>query len=395
MWIKGLWVLLVIAWLLNGLAAPVWAKKADAFVFGLLLAGPADDDSWNQAHHDGGRIVEKRVPGSRMIFIDNVNPSAQPEVDISMHVDELVSDDARLVIATAAYMNVEILRAARRYPGVHFVLIGGDDVITGKAPQNLSNLMGRMTVGQMMAGFAAALTTRTGKIGYLGAQNTEQGRRQAAACYQGARYGWEKVLKKKPAALTFTVTWTGHWYNVPGEVLAPQQATRQLFEAGCDVVVSGIRTVEVLQVADQMRSEDLQLWAIAYDDVGTCDKANAVCLGAPHFNWGPGYIRLVTASRSGTWRSEWLWLEPDWIDMNDAQTSPIGFFAGPALTEDAWMQLDAFAQDLGAGRVNLFKGPLAYRDGSAFLRPGERASDKKLWYIKQVLQGMQVLDGGR
>ena len=379
----------VLAWLLIASAMPVWAKQTTTFVFGLLLDGPVDDGSWNQAHYEGGLLAQKLVPGSRMIFIDNVNPVARPGVKISTYIDELVANNARLIIATSAAMKSGIRQAARRYPETHFVLIGGDDVITGKAPKNLSNLMGRMTVGQMMAGFAAAMTTRTGKIGFVGALNTEQGRRQAAACYLAARYGWEKVRKKNLAEFRFAVRWVGHWFHVPGVTQDPDQITRKLFESGCDVVVSGIRTPEVLEVAGRIRDAESPLWAISYDDIGSCEAAAEVCLGTPYVSWGPGYIRLLRASISGGWRSEWLWLGPNWKDMNDGQSSSVGFVVGQALTEDAWMQLDAFGKELGAGRVNLFKGPLAYRDGSAFLRPGEKASDKKVWYMKQLLQGME------
>ena len=61
--------------------------------------------------------------------------------------------------------------------------------------------MGRMEYGKMMAGFAAALTTQTGKIGYLGPLINEETRRLAASAYLGARYAWETVLKKDPQDL--------------------------------------------------------------------------------------------------------------------------------------------------------------------------------------------------
>ena len=46
------------------------------------------------------------------------------------------------------------------HPETYFIHVSGDDVLTGKASGNLSNIMGRMGYGKMMAGFVAALTTR-------------------------------------------------------------------------------------------------------------------------------------------------------------------------------------------------------------------------------------------
>ena len=58
---------------------------------------------------------------------------------------------------------------------------------------NLSNIMGKMEYGKMIAGGAAALTTQTGKIGYLGPLINDETRRLAASVYLGARYCLDRV----------------------------------------------------------------------------------------------------------------------------------------------------------------------------------------------------------
>lgn len=49
------------------------AEKSN--IFGLLLVGPYNDHGWSQAHFDAGKYVEKMVPGTKMIYIDKVNPA--------------------------------------------------------------------------------------------------------------------------------------------------------------------------------------------------------------------------------------------------------------------------------------------------------------------------------
>ncbi|MCU0585938.1 MAG: BMP family ABC transporter substrate-binding protein [Desulfobacterales bacterium] len=369
---------------------PPGAGAADKpFTFGLLLVGPYNDHGWSQAHYEGGRYVEKMVPGAKMIYIDKVNPADRPGVTIPQLVDDMVEKGARLIIANSDDMKDGTREAARQHPEIYFLHISGDDVLSGKAPANLSNLMGRMEYGKMMAGFAAALTTQTGKIGYLGPLINEETRRLAASAFLGARYAWEMVLKKRPEELKFQVTWIGFWFNIPGVTSDPTQVANTFFNTGHDVVISGIDTTEALTVAGKKKKEGRSAWAVPYDYVGACQAAPEVCLGVPYFNWGPAYVPFVKAAMNDTWKQAWLWIGPDWKEINNPDTSLVGFAVGNALPAAARPALDAFIKDLGTGAVNLFKGPLVYQDGTVFVKAGETASDKQIWHMEQLLLGMQ------
>jgi simple sugar transport system substrate-binding protein len=366
----------------------VAAATGKPFNFGMLLVGPYNDRGWSQAHYEAGHYVEEKIPGTKMIYIDKVNPADRPGITIPQLVDDLVEKGAQLVIANSDDMKDGIREAALLHPKTFFIHVSGDDVLTGKAPQNLANIMGRMVYGKMMAGFAAALTTQTGRIGYLGPLVNEETRRLAAACYLGARYAWEKVLNKNPNDLSFQVTWIGFWFNIPGVTADPTQVAQNFVNSRHDVIISGIDTTEALVVARQKRQEGKKVWAIPYDYKGACAGAEAVCLGVPYFNWGPGYVSFIESIMNGTWKQEWLWVGPDWADINDPDTSNVGFLAGPALSPSAKAHLDTFIEALGARKIQLFKGPLDYQDGSPFLKAGEVATDQQVWYMEQLLKGM-------
>jgi simple sugar transport system substrate-binding protein len=371
------------------LLSPVRAMAIDKqFVFGMLLVGPYNDHGWSQAHYDAGRYMEGKVPGAKMIYIDKVNPADRPGITIPQLVDDLVEKGAQLIIGNSDDMKDGIREAALLHPKTYFIHVSGDDVLTGKAPKNLSNIMGRMEYGKMMAGFAAALTTRTGKIGYLGPLVNEETRRLVASCYLGARYAWEKILNKNAKDLSFQVTWIGFWFNIPGVTSDPTQVAQNFVNTGYDVIISGIDTTESLVVARQKSQEGKKIWAIPYDYKGACSGAGEVCLGVPYFNWGPAYVNFVKAIMDGKWKQEWLWLGPDWKDINDPDTSTVGFLPGPALPQSVETSLDSFIKDLATGKVQLFKGPLDYQDGTPFLKTDEVASDQQVWYMKQLLKGM-------
>ena len=357
-------------------------------IFGLLLVGPYNDHGWSQAHYEGGKYVEEKLAGTKMIYIDKVNPADRPGVTIPQLVDDMVEKGAKLIIANSDDMKDGTREAAMMNPGVHFIHISGDDVLTGKASKNLSNLMGRMEYGKMMAGFVAAMTTKTGKIGYLGPLINEETRRLAASAYLGAKYAWEKILKKDPKNLKFQVTWIGFWFNIPGVTADPTQVAQNFYNTGYDVVISGIDTTEAVVVAGQKKQQGKNVWAIPYDYLGACGDASDVCLGVPYFNWGPGFIKFINAAMSGNWKSEWDWQGPDWKDINNPDTSAVGFTVGPAMSKTVKDALDAFVSDLGQNKIDLFKGPLNYQDGSVFIKAGETASDKQIWYMEQLLEGM-------
>ncbi len=368
---------------------PAYTLAADKpFTFGLLLVGPYNDHGWSQAHFEAGKYVEKMIPGVKMIYIDKVNPADRAGVTVPQLVDDMVEKGASLIIANSDDMKDGTREAALLHPKIKFLHISGDDVLTGKAPKNLSNLMGRMEYGKMMAGFAAALTTRTGKIGYLGPLINEETRRLAASCYLGAKHAWENILKKDVDLLKFQVTWIGFWFNIPGVTADPTQVAHNFFNTGYDVVVSGIDTTEALVVAKQKKQEGKTVWAIPYDYIGACEGAPDVCLGVPYFNWGPGYMKFIKAAMSEKWDSEWIWLGPDWNNINNPETSSIGYMPGPALSSSAKASLDSFIKDMGSGKLDLFKGPLNYQDGKPFVKASETANDNQIWYMEQLLEGM-------
>jgi simple sugar transport system substrate-binding protein len=361
---------------------------AKPFVFGLLMVGPHDDQGLSQTHYESGRYVVESVAGTKMIFIDHANPTDRPDVTITQMVDDMVEKGAKLIIANSVDMQDGIREAALKHPQIKFIQIGGDDVLTGKAPKNLGNLMGRMEYGKMMAGFAAALTTKTGNIGYISPLDNEQSRRLASSCYLGALYAWTDVLKKDPKDLKFHVTSIGFWFNIPGVTKDPAQVSNDYFNNDYDVVISGIGATEIPVIAKQISETGKAVWAVPYDNAGACEGMTDICLGVPFFNWGPGYVDFVRAAKSGKWKRKWIWLKPNWKEINNPATTSVGFVAGPALSEAAAVQLDKFISDLATKKVNLFKGPLNYQDGKPFIKAGQTASDKQIWYMEQLLQGM-------
>ena len=362
------------------------------FTFGMVLVGPYNDGGWSQANYDAGKYVESKLPGAKMVYVDKANSSDRPSTTVEQLAEELVTQGAKMIFFTSDDMKDGAIAFAKAHPEIPVEFSSGDSAWKdGKDYQNLPNLsdiMGKMEYGKMIAGAAAALTSKTGQIGYLGPLINDETRRLASSAYLGAKYAWTNYLGKDPADLKFTVTWIGFWFYIPGFSTDPTVVADSFFNNNYDVVISGIDTTEAMAEASRLSAAGKQVYAIPYDYKGALAQAPEVALGVPYFNWGPEYLKAVTSARDGTWTSFWEWVGPDWTDINNPDTSMIGFVKGQALSADASAKLDEFIAAL-AGGLNLWTGPLNLQDGTAYLGDGAVATDQQIWYLPQLLEGME------
>lgn len=371
---------------------PAAEQPAEQFVFGMLLVGPYNDNGWSQAHYEAGLYIEEKL-GAKLIYLDKVNPSDRPGTTPDQLAEELVAQGAKLVIFNSDDMKDASTTFAKNNPDVFVIMASGDQVWEdGKAYEpiaNLTNIMGRMEYGKMIGGCAAALTTETGKIGYLGPLINDETRRLAASAYLGAKHCWEQA-GNDPAALEFKVTWIGFWFHIPGFTTDPVDVSKDFYSTGFDVVISGIDNPVNLAEAQKFTTEGTPSFGVAYDYVAACSAAPDVCLGVPYFNWGPDYLTVIQSAIDGTWQSQFIFSGPDWSDINNHDTSAIGFVNGNALSAENATTLEAFIADL-AGGLSLWTGPINLQDGTAYLAAGEVATDQQVWYLPQLLEGMQGL----
>ena len=367
-------------------------EAMEELIFGMILVGPENDRGWSQAHREGGEYVEDQL-GATMIVLDTVNPADRPETTVEQVVDDMIAQGAQLIFATSDDMKDGIEAAAAAHPDVPMIWSSGDSAwVDGQGYRadlaNLGNIMGQMEFGKHIAGCAAALSSETGSIAYLGPLINDETRRLVNSVYLGAQYCWENIMGNDPADLDFEVTWIGFWFNIPGVTLDPTEVTNAFYDGGADVVISGIDTTEAIVRAGQRAGAGETVWAVPYDFEGACSEAPEVCLGVPYFNWGPSYLETVASVIDGTFSADWRWLGPDWENINDPQTSMIGWLDGDGLSTANAAALATFIAGLADESIDLFAGPLNFQDGTSYLGDGERATAQQVWYTKQLLEGI-------
>lgn len=372
-------------------AAPLAAQ--DEIVFGMVLVGPADDRGWSQAHYEGGQYIEANVPGARGIYFESLNTTDSPETTLAQVVEQFVDEGATIIFTTSDAFEEDTTAIAPQYPDVTFINVSGDDVLTGEAPPNVGNFMAMSEWARLIAGCAAALTSETGQLGYIGPLINAETRRVAASAYLGARYCWEHYKGGDPSELVYEITWIGFWFPIPGVTLDASEETNAFYNRGFDVVMSGIDTTEMVTVAGQRQANGETVFAMPYNSLQGCDAAPDACLGIPYYNWGPTYVSYVNAIVAGEWEQSWDWIAPTWDDMENSIT---GFQVREGLSEENRALLDEFIAEVVAyaedpaneGSIFLWEGPLSLQDGTVLAEEGEKVALEDIWYLSQLLEGM-------
>jgi simple sugar transport system substrate-binding protein len=355
----------------------------------MVLVGPYNDSGWSQATYEGGQYVVSKIPNTKLVYVDN--GFSHQGVTPAQLGEQLLAQGANLIIFNSDDFKDDSNTFAKAHPNIPTIMLSGDQSwVQGQAYlniPNMANIMPRAEYAKMIAGCAAAMTTATGQIGYLGPLINPETRRLASSAYLGAEWCWTNVLKKNAADLKFKVTWIGYWYNEPGTTLDPSKVADDFFNSGYDVVMSGIDTTEALTEAKKFHDAGKTVWAVSYDYKNNCSTAPDVCLGVPYFNWGPGIMAQVQKAINGTFTQDWQWLPPDWTNINNPDTSATGFVKGQALSTAASAAVDQITAAM-AGGLDLWTGPLNLQSGKVYLTAGQAATDQQIWYLPELLQGM-------
>jgi len=377
--------------------APNVSKTTDTdekkFQVAMILVGARNDSGWNQAHYEATKYVMEKQNGIQFKYVDQVNPGDRPNVKASQIADELIAKGAKLLIFNSDDFKEEALATAKKYPNVSIIHASGDyawkEGKNFKNQPNLGNIMPQLEYGMMIAGCSAALSSEAGKIGYVAPLSNDETRRLVSASYLGAKYCWQTYRKKNPSDLKFKVVWIGFWFNIPGKTLDPSKVTDEFYNNGFDVVMSGIDTPEVSVQSKKAVEAGKKVKFLHYDIRTGCNLAPDICIGVPYYNWGPSYLDQITKAKEGKFTGEFVSAKPDWQDLNNIDTSSVGFEKGKALTPENDKFLTEFIKGLGDRSINLYKGAINYQDGSPFLKAGETATPQQIWYFTKLVQGIE------
>jgi basic membrane protein A len=355
-------------WLATGLLAASAAlgmsatASADAMKVGFVYLTNPGDHGWTYAHEMGRQAVEARF-GDKVetSFVENV-----PEgPDAARVIRELAKQGNQMIFTTSfGYMD-PTLKVSKEFPDVKF------DHITGyKRSPNMATGNIRFYEGRYVQGVVAGLTTKSNKIGYLGAFPIPEVIQGINAFAQGLR------SVNKDAEIS--IVWVNSWYDPVKE----SDAAKVLIAEGADVLAQHTDSPAMLQTAEKAgvkgfgQSSDMHEFA-----------PNAQLFSSVN-NWGPYYIEQIEKAMNGTWSTgegpnhwagnTWKGIGDDYLVLTEFKNMPADVAAAAQAARDG----------IADGSLVIFEGPMSDNKGNVVLKEGEALDDGGLWAMNYYVDGV-------
>ncbi|WP_273229517.1 BMP family ABC transporter substrate-binding protein, partial [Kosmotoga pacifica] len=246
-----------------------------------IYVGPVGDAGWTYAHDLGRQYIEKIFGNAiKTDYIESVSEGAESESVIRSYAQRGYD----LIFATSfGYMD-SVINVAKKYPKTIFMHCSGY-----KTAKNVGTYFGRIYEPDFLSGLIAGIMTKSNIVGYVAAYPIPEVVRGINAFALGIKY-------VNPTA-KLHVIWVNSWYDPALE----KEAAISLLNIGADVIAQGQDSP-----AAQQAAEEYGVYSIGYNsDMG--NFAPKAYLGAPVWNWGPYYERVIREVMSGTWKSEQYW----------------------------------------------------------------------------------------
>ncbi|MFQ6832950.1 BMP family ABC transporter substrate-binding protein [Butyricicoccus pullicaecorum] len=255
--------------------------KEDLKVGVVHITDPAEGTGYTYTHDLGIQGMQKNLglDDSQIIRKNNVDDTDATKIRTAL--EECVEEGCQIVFATSwGYMDY-VEEIAEEYPDVLFAH-GTGYKSNGK---NFINYFGKINQARYLSGIAAGMKTTSNKIGYVAAQNNENG--EVTSGIDAFAMGVESV---NPDAKVY-VKVTGSWFDPEGE----GQAAKSLIDMGCDVIAQHCDTANPATEA-----EKAGVFAVGYNS-DMAQKAPGATLTSVMWDWSVFYTEAVQKVIDGTW----------------------------------------------------------------------------------------------
>jgi len=328
---------------------PPVAEESALIAFGHV--GPVADECWTWSHDQGMKAVQAAFPKLKTVMVESVPFSA----DASRIFRRFVGQGAQMVFATSNYGDF-LYDVARRAPDVAFFECDGRNPLT-----NLGTYYVSHWYPSYVAGVAAGLMSKTGKLGYVASFPVPSVHSGASAFLLGAR-------STNPAA-TLQVIAINKWFDPQ----ASTQAASALIDNGADMLFGIMDEAGYLQVAEK-RGVKAVMWGTDIRRYGPKAYVSSVIIDFRKF-----YVEQVRLRLAGQWTPPSVLLPMGaGVDI-DAW--------GETVPPDVRKRADAVRTKI-LGGWNPFTGPLKDNKGALRVAAGKTMTEAELYNWDWSLDGV-------
>ena len=325
------------------------AAPSEELVVGFIYVGPKDDFGYNQAHAEGAAAMAANVPGVRLVEEASV-PETTAVAEAMRSMIEL--DGAKVLFPTSfGYFDPYILELAAEFPEVQFFHAGGL-YQEGVHPNNVGSYFGFIDEAQYVAGVVAGHTSKSGRLGFVGAKPIPQVLRNINSFTLGAR-------SINPAATT-QVIFTGDWASPVKEA----EATNSMADQGIDVVTCHVDSPKVVMETAERRG----IFSSGYH-ANQAPLAPKGYLTGAEWDWSSIYTSLGEEFMAGKtlMAGDIPHILRGGLQDKFCKLSPYG----EPVTAEARASADEAMAAIKAGQLTIYNGPLKTNNGQEILPDGK------------------------
>ena len=321
-----------------------------------VYVGPVSDHGYS-FQHDQGRKAAEAAFGDKLqtTFVESVPEGA----DAERVINQLAKDGNKLIFSTSfGFMN-PTLKVAQRFPDVKF------EHATGyKRADNVSTYSSRFYEARAVLGTIAGKMTKSGTIGYVASIPIPE-------VVSGINAFTIALRKVRPDAQV-KVIYVNSWYD-PGKEAA---AAKALIDQGADVIAQHTDSPAPVQTAEERgvwcfgQSSDMTRFGPKHHLTGVIE------------NWNEYTVAEVKAVLDGSWKSHDTW---GGLASGMVKLAPFN----PAMPKDVVEAADKVRDDIIAGKLNPFAGPIKDQSGKEILAAGKSFSDGEILGMNFYVEGVQ------
>lgn len=343
-----------------GLALGANVSRADDFKLkgkpkiAMIMFAAINDGGWTQSHNEARLRMEKALD-TKIAYVENV---PEDGAQITPAVEKFIQRGYNIIIGTAFGYSDTFKELAAKHPDIAFLNAAG----TTNGP-NLESFYGRTYQGHYLCGMTAGAMTKTGKVGFVGANPFGLVNWTVNAYELGAKLSNPKV--------TTTAVFTGAWLDPVKE----RAAATALIDQGADVIGEHVDSPTVAIVA-----QERGVYATGHHRDMTEFAPKAVICSSV-WVWDRFLVPEIKKIEAGTWKPSPYGAFPSIAEGG------IDIKLGSIVPKDIAAKVMAEREALIKGK-QIFAGPIVDTSGKERVAAGQVLSDADLWKMDWYVPGV-------
>ncbi|MHB8114182.1 MAG: BMP family ABC transporter substrate-binding protein [Bellilinea sp.] len=331
-------------------------EEPPCLIVGATYGGPIMDAGYNQAMHEAVVAIQENISCVEIIEAENV----YDEAGATTTIENMISQGAKMIFATAYAHQYPALDLAQKYPDVIFEHVGGWEM-----SGNFANIFGKPPDVWYMMGVAAGMMTETNKLGFVAAFPLAW----TDVFVNAYTLGAQSVNPDVQVIVAYTFGW--------GDSAKEAETTNSLINQEVDVISMHVDSPQTVISTAESRG----VYSIGYQNLAAQQFAPEYWITGQGFTLGDKFTWLASTVIDETW-------EPIFLRCGLADGCMAIAPFGPKVPQEVVDKVAQVQADLESGKIVTFAGPIKDQNGEIKIKEGEVLTDDAMSNVDWFVQGV-------